>query len=347
MEYQNLIREIERGELSPVYLFFGEEVYLIEQLIKKIVEKGTESSTRDFNYDVLDAENTDGKTVVGIASSFPLMAERRVIVVKNVQKFSSSDRKQLLSYVATPLESTSLVLIAGKIDRRQSFYSSLIKHSIWVECKKLYKNQAVNWVKHQFKEKGVIISQEGALLLVEQVGTSLYNLTNEIEKLLTFAWSKDKLGLDDVTGVVGLSRQFNTWELADAVTNKNLKDALTIMNRLLEEGLSPVGLIINLSERIFLLTEIRAMLNKGMSHEEVIKKMNLNSYLGKRYVSQAMKFSDKELELAILILRKADSYIKTGWMEPHLVMTMVIYDLAQDELKKKFYTTNLKINGTF
>ncbi len=338
MEYRILIKEIEQGKLVPIYFFFGEEVYIVEQLIKAIVEKGTEQATRDFNCDILDAETTDGKTVVGIASSFPLMCDRRIVVVKNVQKFSPSDRKQLLSYVQTPLESTSLVLTAGKIDRRQSFYTFLLKYSSWVECRKLYENQAVDWVKHQLKEKGVDISREGALLLVQQVGTSMWNLANEIEKLLTFSWGKDKLDLDDVTGVVGLSRQFNTWEFTDAVANKNLKNALTIMSRLLEEGQSPVGLIVNLSQRIFLLTEIRAMLNKGMNHNEVIKSMGLNFYFGKLYVNQAVKFTDRELELAVGILLKADFYIKTGRMDSNMVITLVVYGLTQAESKKTFIT---------
>ncbi len=347
MEYQNLMKEIEQGKLVPIYFFFGEEIYLVEQLIKAIVEKGTEQATRDFNCDILNAENTDGKTVAGIASSFPLTTDRRVVVVKNVQRFSPSDRKLLLMYIQSPLKSTSLVLTAGKVDRRQSFYVSLVKHSSWVECKRLYENQAVDWVKHRLKEKGVVISQEGALFLVQQLGTSLWNLTNEVEKLLTFSWGKDELGLDDVTGVVGLSRQFNTWELTDAVADKDLKNALTIMNRLLEEGQSPVGLIVNLSQRIFLLTQIRAMLDRGMSRDEIIRSLNLNFYFGKLYVNQAMKFTGRELESAVAILRKADFYIKTGRMDPDMVMTMVIYDLARDKSKGKFYNANLKISGTF
>ena len=337
MEYQELKREIGEGKLSPVNFFFGEEVYFIEELVGKIVEKGTEPATRDFNYDVLQGEEVNGEVVVALASSFPMMTERRVVVLKSVQKLSSSDKKRILAYVQAPLESTCFVLTAGKVDRRQSFYANLVKHSRWAECKALYENQAVEWVKGHLRGKGITLSHEGATLLVQQVGTSLWSLFHEIEKLFTFSWGKKNLELEDVAEVVGFSRKFNTWELTDAVGRKDLGSALDVLKRLLEEGQSPAGLIMALTRRIFLLMQIRAMSERGLSQERVARTLNLRPHFTKRYMDQVRRFTTEELKTAVIILLRADLYIKTGYMKPNLVMTLVVRDLVRGASKIRFF----------
>ena len=93
MDYQELTREVEGGKLAPVYFLYGEEVFFIEAMVKKIVKKGTDPTTKDFNYDILQGEQVDGAAVVGLASSFPMMADRRIVILKSVQKLSTSDKK--------------------------------------------------------------------------------------------------------------------------------------------------------------------------------------------------------------------------------------------------------------
>jgi DNA polymerase-3 subunit delta len=322
LDYQSLWQEVNAGKLASVYFLFG--------------EKGTEPETRDFNCDILWGEQADGETVVGLASSFPMMTDRRVVVLKSVQKLSPSDKKRVLEYVQSPLESTCLVLIAGKVDLRQSFYGSLTKHSRWVDCKTLYENQAVEWVKKQLHEKKVTISHDGATLLVQQVGNSLWSLYNEIEKLFTFSWGKKNLGMEEVASVVGFSRKFNTWELTDAVGRRDLKDALSVLKRLLDGGQSAVGIIVELSRRIFLLMRIRAMIDGGLSRDEVSRTLNLRPYFKKLYMNQVQRFTSEELELAIKILLQADLYLKTGYLQPYMALTLTIHDLVRVGSDRRF-----------
>ncbi|MFH1943819.1 MAG: DNA polymerase III subunit delta [bacterium] len=329
MEYREVIREIESGKLGPVYFFFGDEIYLIEDLVRRLVERGTEPSTKDFNYDILMGEETDGKTVVALASSFPMMAEQRVVVLKSVQKLSPSDKKRLSEYVQNPLESTCLILTAEKVDRRQSFYASLVKHSRWVECKSLYENQAVAWVKRYLQERGTALSDEGATFLVQNVGTSLWTLTNEMEKLMTFSWGTKQIGLEEVSAVVGSSRKYNTWNLTDAVGQRDLRAAFTALKRLMEEGQSPVGLIVDMCRRVSLLMCIRAMMDGGVPEAEVTKRLNLRPYFSRLYLDQAQRFSAAELESAIRVLLRADLHIKTGKMTPLLAMTLAVHDVVR------------------
>ena len=335
MEYQEVRSEIETGKLRPVYFFFGDEAFLIDALMRKIVEQGTEPAIRDFNYDILHGEQTDGATVVSLASSFPMTAERRVVVLKSMQRLSTSDKDRILTYVQAPMTSTCLVLTAGKIDRRQGFYAKLVKHCCWVECKTLYENQAVEWVRQVIRSKGVAISHEGAVLLVQQAGTSLWNFYNEIEKLLTHSWGEKKLGLEHVGSVVGLSRQYNTWEFTDAVGQKDFKRALQLSQRLLEAGLSPAGLIISLYQRICLLMRVRALIDKNMKQPEIIKTLGMRPFFGRLYMSQAECYTMEELKSDLRVLRQADHRLKIGYLDPTMTLTLVIHRIIRGGIRGK------------
>jgi DNA polymerase-3 subunit delta len=337
LEYHEIKKEVESGKLANVYFFFGEEIFPINTLIRKIIDKGTNPATRDFNCDILDGETTDGQTVTGIASSFPMADIRRIVVLKSVQKFSSSDRKSISEYIKSPLESTCLVITAGKIERTKKFYVALLKNSRWVECKPLYENQAIEWIKRAIRQKDVILSHEGATYLVQQVGTSLWMLYNEVEKLLTYTWGKKKLDLKDVNFVVGISRKYNTWEFTDAVARKDIKKSLIILAKLLEMKQSAVGLIMDLTRRLRILIHIRTMLDLRNSQQQISSVMKLKPYFAKLYINQANQFSMEELENNIKTLLLADYSIKTGYLNPDMVLTLVVYDLIKGRTGKRFF----------
>lgn len=337
MDYNELKKEIESGNPALVYFFFGEEMFFIDQLVRKIVETVTDLTTKDFNCDLFDGDQVEGETVVNAASSFPMMADRRVVVLKSVQKLSMSDKNRILTYVQSPLESTCFVCTANKIDRRNRFYSSLIKQSHWLESKKLYENQAVDWVKKQLQAKGVTLSHEGATFMVQQVGTSLWNLFHEIEKILTFTRGKNRLNLEDITAVVGLSRGYNAWELTEAVGRKDFSRALVILKHLMEAGQSPVGIIMDLSRRISLFMRIRALLDQGMSADRISKTLGLRSYFAGQYMNQIRHFAADDLAFAVDVLLQSDAYIKTGYLSPNVVMTLMIHDLIRGS-EGRFFT---------
>lgn len=258
MEYAELIREIQSGRIRPVVFLFGDETYWMDMAIRLLREKTVSPETRDFNEDILYAEETDGEAVIQAASSFPLMAERRLVVVKSIQKFNAEDRKRLLLYAQAPLQSTCLVCTANDVDRRQSFWSEFTRITASAECKILYENQAAAWVEKAVGSRGGRITSEAALALVQQAGVSLWNLSHEVEKLLTFAHGKKQLDLEDVEAVAGFSRKYANWDFTDAVGGKQLARALDILRKLLEEKSSAVGLIMDLHRRVLLLLRMRA-----------------------------------------------------------------------------------------
>jgi DNA polymerase-3 subunit delta len=336
-EFGALFQEIRNGKIRPVYFFFGEETFFIEALIRALREKIVRPETRDFNYDVLQAEETEGDTAVNIACSFPLMADRRLLILKSVQKFSTLDRKRIISYAEAPLESTCLVLTAPDADRRQSFYGELSKLAASVECKPLYEDRAVQWAERAVVARGARISGEAAELLVRQTGVSLWNLSNEIEKLLTFASPKTTLGTAEVEAVAGFSKKYNPWDFADAAGGRELDRTLVIMRRLLQEKSTATGLIIELTRRVILLMRVRTLMDRKGTAQSIGAALKIKPYFVNLYVNQAKNYQTQELRAASRSLLEADYLIKSGGLDPETALTLAVYDLIRGAKNRRYF----------
>ena len=337
MDYKQITTEVRQGKIKPVYFLFGEEPYPTEKFIRLVIQTLTDENTRDFNCDVLFADESDADSVVSLASSFPMMSERRVVVCQSIQKFSTSDKKKILAYTRNPAEFTCLVLTAGKVDRRQKFYGDLIQSTTSYESKPLYENQIVQWISRYCKDQGVSISKGAALVLVEQSDTMLWNVVHELEKVIAFIGERKEIRIEDVTAVSGMSRRYNLWELTDAVARKDFQSGLQILDELLEARQSAIGMIMDLTRRIIQLIQCRALIDRGHSQNQIIQKLGLRSYFGKLFVQQAHGFSMIDLKNAVHTLTRADLAMKTGYMQGHLAMTLVLYDLMQEQSRKRFF----------
>jgi len=336
-DFSAVFQEIRSGKIRPVYFFFGEETFFIEALIRALREKIVKPETRDFNYDVMQAEDTDGDTAVNIAASFPLMAERRLLVLKNVQKYSTTDKKRILAYAGAPLESTCLALTAADADKRQSFYGELSKLAVSVECKPLYEDRAAEWTERAVQARGARISAEAAVLLVRQAGVSLWNLSNEIEKLLTFASPKTNLGTAEVKAVAGFSKKYNPWDFADAAGGRELDRTLVIMRRLLQNKSSATGLIIELSRRVVQLMRFRTLMDRGGTAQSIGAALKLKPYFVNLYIHQARNYSLQELRDANRSLLEADFLIKSGGLDPETALTLAVYDLIRGGKNRRYF----------
>jgi len=338
MDFKTVKYNIRNNKIDPVYFFFGDEDYLIDNLIELIKEKVIDSQTKDFNYDNLYGDEVNGNDIINLITSLPMMTDRRLVIIKSIQKLSVSDKKILSKYLDSPVESTILVLTANRIDRRRKFYSKVVKKSTWVECKPVYDDTAVSWIMKRFRQQEVDISKPAASIIVQLVGTSLGSIDNEINKIMTYIEGQKSVDEKVVYQVVGFYKEFNIWNLTDAVGNKDYISAYKILNYFLEEGVSAALLLIELTGRIILLMKIRIMLEKGMNKYSIKKIMHLKNFFLNLYIKQAKNFSLPELKECLQALQFADQSLKTGYIKPKMVLTLIIHDLTRIGSGEIFYT---------
>ena len=137
--------EWKAGRFAPVYLFYGEEDFLIEQMCDEILTKALLPEEKDFNLDIFYANEVDGVKVMNIASSYPLMSARRVVMVRNIELFTAANLQMINKYVQHPLDSTCMVLTAEKLEGRKTKLHDIQKASVYLEAKPLYDNHIPDW----------------------------------------------------------------------------------------------------------------------------------------------------------------------------------------------------------
>lgn len=331
MTPRELHTALAKKQFAPVYLIYGEEDLLIEECVQEIVEKMVDPSMRSFNLDIMYGSKVDAQDVVAHASSFAMMADRRVVVVKESEKLATSDaaREVLAAYIKKPLESTSLVFVAEKADFRKKPFSDLKKSAALVECKPLWDNELLGWISDRIAKLGKQATPEACRLLQAYVGNSLRNLQTEIDKLFVFVGDKEQIEPEDVAGVVGETKGYTIFELQNAIGNRDISSAIQIVERMLEYGESPQFMIVMLTRFFTILYKLTELRGRRNSEREIATEVGLSPYVAKQYLEFSGNFSKEQIELNFRALLDADLTLKSTSRDPHLVMDLLVYALVK------------------
>jgi len=230
--YDSIMRDLKQGRYAPVYYLMGEEGYYIDKICDYIAEHALPEEQRDFNQTVCFGADVTAAQVADMARRFPMMAERQVVIVKEAQNIRQTDA--LERYMEKPNPQTVLVICHknGKVDGRKLKYVNAIKRAgILFESKKVSDRELPGFILSYFEQRQVSIDPKSVQMMAEAIGADLSRLTTEMEKLVT-ALPEDKRSVTPllVERHVGVSKDFNAFELRDAIINKNVYKANQIIS---------------------------------------------------------------------------------------------------------------------
>ena len=323
--YETLRAELARGTLRTVYLLYGDEDLLIDEATDAITAAALAGGDSGFNLDVLRGTEADGRDIVARASSFPMMADRRVVVVREVDKLSGRDPELVASYVEHPSVSTCLVLTGTKPDFRKKPFSTVRKEGGAFEFRPLQDDALASWISARAAETGLRIAPGGAKLLAASVGTSLRDLKNEIEKLFVFAGNRKEITEDDVSAVAGFSREFSVFELQNALGRRQRGRAVTIMERMLEAGGKVPVIVATLTTYYMTLWKLSDLRRRGVPPREHAAATRVSPYYLREYEEALESTTAADCERAFVHLANADATSKTtGQDVRHLMLTLVL-----------------------
>lgn len=231
MTFEELTRDIASQKFYPVYLFMGDESYYIDQLTDLLIRQAIPDTDKDFNQTILYGSQVDVASVITLARSFPLMGTRQLIVIKEAQNLKKIDDLEV--YVKKPLESTIVVLNYknGSIDKRKKLYTLISKHGIIFESKKIPDYKISTFITSHITKKNLRIDQKSAQILTDYLGNDLNKIVNEIDKLiLSLPASEKNITADLIEKNIGISKDFNNYELLKAVVGKDIFKANQIAN---------------------------------------------------------------------------------------------------------------------
>ena len=306
-----ILKSIKKGSIKPLYFLHGEEPFHIEQIADKIQNLAIPLHEKGFNEFVLFGKELTVGALLNYVRRFPMMAERQLVIVKDATQIQGIDlkenQKMLEDYATNPLSSTILVLCFGNAqDERKTWVKAFAKKGVSQNFKKFYDNQLPEFVASYCHGKGVKISMKAIQLLIEHIGNDLKRLTSEIDKVVLNIKLGDGIDADVIQKYVGISKEYNVFELQKALIQRDILKANQIIiyfgNSPKDNPIQPILIILY----IFFSKVLLIQASNDKSESAVASLLKVNVFFAKDYLNASRNYSFQKLTQIIHFLKIAD-----------------------------------------
>lgn len=320
MDFKDLLKSLKNRQFKPIYLLHGEESYYIDKISDFIEENVLSEAERGFNQSVFYGKDSDILSIINAAKRYPMMSEYQVIIVKEAQelkwgKDGEEDKKApdpLLAYFENPLASTILVFCFrhAKFDKRKKTYKAIEKTGIVFESSSLNDYKIASWIESYVQEKGFKIQAQASALMAEYLGNDLSKISNELEKLMLNVKQGQEINTNDIQNNIGISKDFNVFELQHALTRKDAYKANQIINYFAENPKNnPIFLVLgNLNS--YFSKILRVHYASDRSPQGLAKELGLSPFFVKDFEQAAKVYSKEKLFRIMSYLRECDVKVK-------------------------------------
>ena len=342
MSYSEVIKNIERGKIEPLYFFYGEEGFLIDEAVKKIASMVVDPSNRDFNLDILRGSETSYAEIINKAQTLPFMGEKRVVIVKDIDEIKASGAERLMEYCSNPSPSTCLIFTANKIDGRNKLHTTLSKNGITVQFNRLNKRDTANWITKKVNEAGYSMDINAREYLFEVVGNNLQRLKNELEKVFTYkgpppsppskGGERGGITIDDIKLLVEYTKIESIFAFTDSIGTNDINKAIKLLDKMVNQGEMPEKIISMIARQFRLILLTKVYREKGVASLEIPAKAGFKPFLLNGYMSQAAKYTLREIKDNFYKVQMADIKIKSSNISKRIIIERLIFDLCSNSL---------------
>jgi DNA polymerase-3 subunit delta len=333
-------------QFPPIILLFGQEEFLLDEAYDSLISSLVKTENDKFNFDILDGEENTQDQIASICSSFPMMSDKRVVVLKNIDKlFTGKSKKQetnaLSNYLRNPSPHTILILktrydklfgVSKKMKAQAPKgikypFPFLLENHAFIEFTKKYDNEFPDWLYQRFKKYGKNIDQEALQMVLAQSGESLRHLANEVDKIVISYPDKQNITKDDVNFLLGATKNYTAADLQNAVGDRNLNQALFILDRLLSVNDKDSKIIPYLTNFFIAAWKLIELASKGLNNYEIASRIKVNAYFLQQYQKAIRIYKHQEIANALIQLTKADEALKTSAGDGRVIFQNLIMNI--------------------
>ena len=311
MDFEQILADLKNKIYKPIYLFYGEESFFIDELTNYIQQNVLTETEKAFNQDIVYGKDITATNLIELSRAFPMMANYRVVILKEAQGLK--DFKNLEPYVQNPVNSTILVLSfknTAKVDKRSKVFDLLSKNAVVFESKRLYENQVYPWIEKTLRENGLSIHTEALRLFYESIGADLSRLSNEIKKLVITQEKGKQISKEDIAFNIGINRDYNIFELQKAIGLKDKLKCYQILDYFSKDPrANPLFATVN---RLFdyFTKIIKLHMLQDKSKQSVANAAGVHPYFAEEYLIAMKNYPMSKLIQIVSYLRETDMKLK-------------------------------------
>lgn len=301
MSAEKILNDWKKKNFKPVYWFEGEEEFYIDQLVDAAEHKILSDAEASFNLSVFYGKDSSWADVVNACMRYPMFGDKQVVILKEAQQMKELDK--LEAYIEKPLQSTIFVVAhkEKKVDGRSKLAKLLKEKAEVLSTKKMYDNELPSWTQDYIESKGYQPTQKAIQLLVEHIGNDLSRISNEVDKVILNLGSRTSITEDDIENFVGISKEYNVFELQNAVGKKNLSKALQIVQYF--EGnpkAAPIQLVLPSLYSYF--SKVFMLFGAQGDDKAVAAQTGINAWFLKDYKATASLYGYEGVQSALLLM---------------------------------------------
>ncbi len=309
-DFNNLIKELEQGQISPVYLLHGEEFHFLEKILQKIEEVVVDESTRSFNHHLFYGKETNASDLLNVSRRFPMMAEKQLVVVKEAQYINSTD--SLLPYIQEPVGSTVLVWYhpGKKLAMNRKLGVAFKKYATVFTSEPISEKEILPVVSEYITNKGYDIEPRPLHLLVENSGAKFSVIISELEKVFSNVEKGSKVREEHISKYVGINKEYNIFSLQKALAQKQKAKTIEILNYFLANLNNHPIVMLNASLFSYFRKVAIMQSMRGKTDKEVMSALGIPFFAIGEYRQAASNYSGTKIVKVIDCINDLDLKFK-------------------------------------
>ena len=318
--------DIKNRQFERVYLFFGDEHYLKKTYVEKLQKVVMPKEAEMMNLDVFQEKKLESSKISDACETFPFMNEFRLVIVKDSELFIQGSKEQsekLADFIKDIPETTILVFIEEKVDKRSKLYKSIVNNGYCVECKSLKEKEMIEWIKKIISKKKLSMSNDTLSYFVRTINNGMEAALIEIEKLSDYI-KEGEVNKKNIDDICTKSLEVKIFDLVAAIGEKKPQVALDIYNNMVLMKESPIMILTMIARQFRIIIQSKYLAETGLYKSDIAKKIGQREFVINECLSQAKNFKKKVLLKALEDCLICDNNIKTGKVEEKIGVEMII-----------------------
>lgn len=299
---QELKKQIKNNEIQGIYLFYGEESFILNTYLNIIIEKLMNDSDATMNLDIFESKAINLDKVIESIETLPFLADKRVVVIKELNAFQlkNTDKIDIFIDSLDKIPSTTvLIIVESKVDKRSKLYKKVAKLGNCIEFKKLSEDELIKYIAEQLSKEKIKIQKSVAKYFVHTVGSDLTTVHNELEKLIAFNKGKEFIEKHTIDKVCIKSIENRIFELVDCMGSNKRQVALRLYNDLILLKEPPARILFMITRQFRLILQTKTLSEQKMEHRNIASKLDIPIFVIDKYIKQANKFSNMQIKTAL------------------------------------------------